>query len=617
MRRNIKSTKESVIDFYRYYILYCFTYCLFYIHSFKKKVFTLVGAVEGVQKDRILYITLIVYLLSFLYKRFSLSKNSNEMLKKRLEQGFYILLVLILLVYSQIKYEFVHLGIYIWESCFFYFFGAIGLLLPLLFWNQLFFLLALLIILIVGKLFFYIGLDDQLLLGYLYTFSFKQWIFLFLSLITYIVTTAGLDILKTYDRSKNTKTTASDIFEEELNEGHIINYKEVTNSKSKKENISRKILFTEEIIDSIYDTKNNFGDGIVETESAIDQLGTKLLKVLGNFSIHGEMYKQLKSYTVSNYFFKPQAGTKMSRIESVEEELSMEIGRNIRVTSSLQGVIFEVANEKNIGFSFKDIWEQSPTEELPLFIGFDSLGQRVILDLAKQPHILMCGTTGSGKSSTLQCLIHSLITSKSLDDFQFLFIDPKVLELSVYKSLPNLFCPIVTNLDSASQVLANLVEEMENRYKTISRANQRSIKEYNRKMEKEKLPYLVCVIEEFADLALMKPTIEQQKNNNFKNSVQRLAQMGRAAGIHLIIATQRPSVNVIDGVIKANFPTRIGLKVANKMESRIILDQSGAERMGGPGEMILLDASGISRRVIAPYISEEEIERLMAYIQTY
>ena len=221
----------------------------------------------------------------------------------------------------------------------------------------------------------------------------------------------------------------------------------------------------------------------------------------------------------------------------------------------------------------------------------------------------MCGTTGSGKSSTLQCLIHSLITTKSLNSFQFLFIDPKVLELSIYKSLPNLVCSIITNLDEAAKALGNLVSEMEKRYKIISQANQRSIKEYNLKSE-NKLPYLVCVIEEFADLAL-------HKNHNFKNSVQRLAQMGRAAGIHLIIATQRPSVNVIDGVIKANFPARIGLKVANKMESRIILDQSGAERMSGPGEMILLDGSGLIRRVVSPYISEEEMEKLMNYINSF
>ena len=612
MKRNIKESIIPSVEFYRYYLLYCFSYFLLYLHSYKKKVITLVGAIKNIDPDLVLYIIGAVFFLSFLlhtrwnkWKEFSL-------------KGFYLLIGFILIGYSQWDCQLVHSFIYIWESVFFCFCGMLGILLPLLFWNQLFFLIALLAVVCIGKIGAYMQFYG--ILGYLSLLSYRQWAFWFFSLSLYILTTVILDLLKitscnSYNQVVSDKSSNFSNFLDE--------------NRSSKPRLVENIIFTPEVIGRIYDTttttKNKSIDELKEkTEKKEDQeeeihkddLSTKLMKVLNTFSIQGEIYKKLRSYRVTNYFLMPQVGTKMSRIESIEEELSMAIGRNIRVTSSLQGVILEVANESNDMFSFKDIWEQNPKEELPLFIGFDSLGEKVVIDLTKQPHILMCGTTGSGKSSALQCLIHSLITSKPLNSFKFLFIDPKVLELSVYKNLPNLFCPIVTDMESASKALSGLVEEMENRYKIVSRANQRSIREYNRKIDEkkgektEKLPYLICIIEEFADLALY-------KNNNFKTLVQRLAQMGRAAGIHLIIATQRPSVNVIDGVIKANFPTRIGLKVANKMESRIILDQGGAERMGGPGEMILLDSTGLLRRVVSAYISQDEIAKLMDYMENY
>lgn len=614
MRINKKDKNKNTYNFYYYYTVYCFTYILLYLHSLKTKKIVLIGSVHQYNRDYILYILGVFYLLYFTLHHF-INKIPKEklLLKSRIKTGFYLICVLFLIVYNQIDCTFLSSSFYIYQWFFFAIFGLLGLILPLLYYNQLFFFCGLLLILFINQLLKLIFGGKILILGYLQLISWKHWCFLLLLIVIHILSTIGIDIMiPSSTKSLRKKVLVKDkdyssIVVENENANHSDHF--IETQEFDEDNNVEIPIFSYEIIDSIYDTKGNKLSSSAEN-TPIDALGEQLLQILKTFSIQGDMYKQLKSYTVNNYFFKPQVGTKMSRIESIEEELSMEIGRNVRVTSSLQGVVFEVANDKIFSFSFKDIWELEPKEELPLFIGFDSLGKRVVIDLAKQPHILMCGTTGSGKSSTLQCLIHSLITSKPLDTFKFIFIDPKVLELSVYKSLPNLFCPIVTNLDNAAEVLLKLVTEMENRYKIISQANQRSIKEYNKKMDTNPLPYLVCVIEEFADLAL-------HKNSSFKNSVQRLAQMGRAAGIHLIIATQRPSVNVIDGVIKANFPTRIGLKVANKMESRIILDQSGAERMSGPGEMILLDGTGLTRRVIAPYISEDEMNRLMEFIKTF
>jgi S-DNA-T family DNA segregation ATPase FtsK/SpoIIIE len=265
-------------------------------------------------------------------------------------------------------------------------------------------------------------------------------------------------------------------------------------------------------------------------------------------------------------------------------------------------------------------------------LGEDIVGTPVITDLAKMPHLLIAGTTGSGKSVSLNAMICSILFKAPPDDVKFLMIDPKRLELSAYEGIPHLLHPVVLDAKKASQVLKWAVEEMERRYKVIVELGVKNIEAYNKLIEKKqkdktiapserdealpsenktavKLPYIVIIIDELADLMMV-------AQRNVEESLARLAQMARAAGIHLILATQRPSVDVITGVIKANFPTRISFQVSSKVDSRTILDQLGAENLLGSGDMLFMPP-GISKltRIHGPYVSEKEIERIVDFVK--
>lgn len=556
------------------YIFYCFTYLLCFLHYQKTKLILVVGS--SMTNSDYLIIYLIIGLALFLITRYC----RRTFKKKKFTVILLGIYSIFCLFYSVQPYVFLHKYIYFFEEIFFYFFGLLGVILPLIFTNQLLFLGGLIILLSIHFICKFISINSGILGVWQFTTA-KHWGFLIFLTLIYILLVIGLDILNC-NNTKNTDTKSSFF------------------GKSKK--IIPKDTykpFTKEDINKIY-------KDIPINDTPEEILIDKILEILFTFHIEGVIVDVLKSATVTNYFFKPKSGTKTSRIESIEEELSIELQRNVRVATNMKGIILEVTNLHPQSFSFKNIWTSDVGDmALPLFLGIDTFGEKVIMDLAKQPHILMCGTTGSGKSSTLHAMIHSLITIKSPEQIKFIFIDPKILELSIYKDIPHLWQNIITSLEEAENVLQTLVHEMEHRYKLMSKNNKRSILEFN-KNNPNPLPYLVFCIEEFADLALY-------KNNSFKISVQRLAQMGRAAGIHGIICTQRPSVNVIDGVIKSNFSTRIALKVANKLESRIILDMSGAERLCNPGEMIISDNSSLPKRAIAPYITEEEIITLINY----
>ena len=270
--------------------------------------------------------------------------------------------------------------------------------------------------------------------------------------------------------------------------------------------------------------------------------------------------------------------------------------------------------------------------KLPIVLGEDIVGTPVITDLAKMPHLLIAGTTGSGKSVSLNAMICSILFKAPPDDVKFLMIDPKRLELSAYEGIPHLLHPVVLDAKKASQVLKWAVEEMERRYKVIVELGVKNIEAYNKVIEKKqkdktiapserdealpienktavKLPYIVIIIDELADLMIV-------AQRNVEESLARLAQMARAAGIHLILATQRPSVDVITGVIKANFPTRISFQVSSKVDSRTILDQLGAENLLGSGDMLFMPP-GTSKltRIHGPYVSEKEIERIVDFVK--
>jgi len=588
----MKKDTSGFLNIYNY-IYYCYLYLLFFFHYQKVKLVVIIGK-SVYNKDYILWYVIGGWIFLYYAQQFVIKKFNS----------LYLLIFcyfFLLLFYGQQNLVLLHTYIYFLENIFFYFFGFMGIIFPFLFLNQIIFILLLLLFVVLNALLIYFNIFNNFL-GVWSGVSFLRWCILVLLLIIFIFSEAFLLLLQ---ESPLEKKDISSINDKSTHENISVDNKTVENfittplSSPLGESAEGKglLFFTPQEMQEIYKTAPT------KNIEEID-LREQILEILKNFHIYGIINEVLKSRTVINYFFKPKVGTKTSRIESIEEELSMELNRSVRITTNMKGIIIEVSNLQVQSFSFKDIWTSEKNNSLlPLFLGFDTFGEKVVLDLTKQPHILMCGTTGSGKSSTLHSMIHSLITTKLPTELKFVFIDPKILELSIYKNIPHLWRSIVTNLDEAQTVLESLVVEMEDRYKLISKSNKRSIVEFN-KTHPLPLPYIVFCIEEFADLALY-------KNNNFKTLVQRLAQMGRAAGIHGIICTQRPSANVVDGVIKANFPTRVALKVANKLESRIILDTGGAERLSNPGEMIILDGTGMIRRAMAPYITEEEIIRLI------
>ena len=245
--------------------------------------------------------------------------------------------------------------------------------------------------------------------------------------------------------------------------------------------------------------------------------------------------------------------------------------------------------------------------KLPIALGKSISGTPVIGDLASMPHLLIAGTTGSGKSVCINTIILSLLYRHSPDKCKFIMIDPKMLELSTYEGLPHLLCPVITEAKKAASVLGWVVKEMESRYRLMTKENVRNIDGYNTK-HKLPMPYIVVVVDEMSDLMLV-------AGKEIENYIQKLAQMARAAGIHIIMATQRPSVDVITGTIKANFPTRISFQVTSKIDSRTILGEQGAEQLLGKGDMLYMSSANKIVRIHAPFVSENEIEKINNFIR--
>jgi S-DNA-T family DNA segregation ATPase FtsK/SpoIIIE len=338
------------------------------------------------------------------------------------------------------------------------------------------------------------------------------------------------------------------------------------------------------------------------------------------------------------YELEPAAGVKITKITALTDDLALALrAPSVRIIAPIPGkaaIGIEIPNHEREPVHLKDVLDNDVFLEslfkLPIALGEDIVGTPVITDLTRMPHLLIAGTTGSGKSVSLNAMICSIVFKVPPDDVKFLMIDPKRLELSAYEGIPHLLHPVVVDPKKASQVLKWAVEEMERRYKIISEYGVKSIEAYNKLMEKKlketaiktpsidenrerngetpvKLPYIVIIIDELADLMMV-------AQRNVEESLARIAQMARAAGIHLILATQRPSVDVITGVIKANFPTRISFQVSSKVDSRTILDQLGAENLLGFGDMLFMPP-GTSKlvRIHGPYVSEKEIERIVDY----
>ncbi len=370
-------------------------------------------------------------------------------------------------------------------------------------------------------------------------------------------------------------------------------------------------------------------------------ISEKLATVLADFGIKGEIVGYRVGPVVTLYSLAPAAGTKASRVIGLCDDIARSMSAFSTRISTIQGknlLGIELPNDNRDIILLREVLESeefsSKKATLPLALGKNIAGDIVVADLAKMPHLLVAGTTGSGKSVAINTMIMSILYKHSPDECKLMMIDPKMLELSVYEDIPHLISPVVTDSKKAVIALKWLVKEMEERYRAMSAIGVRNISGYNNKIsssnnlykkvqvgfEKESgkplyekiqiksntLPHIVVIIDEMADLMIV-------SGKEVEAQIQRLAQMARAAGIHIIMATQRPSVDVVTGVIKANFPTRISFQVTSKIDSRTILGEQGAEQLLGMGDMLYMSTGGRIERAHCPFICEEDIEKVVEY----
>jgi S-DNA-T family DNA segregation ATPase FtsK/SpoIIIE len=373
------------------------------------------------------------------------------------------------------------------------------------------------------------------------------------------------------------------------------------------------------------------------TKEELLQQSELLEKKLQNYSIEGKVTYVSPGPVVTMFEFEPAPGIKINKIMSLSDDLAMAMKANSIRISPIHGrstLGIEVPNQEREDVCLKelivsDIFRKSPSK-LTIALGKDIFGTPVMADLSKMPHLLIAGATGSGKSVGMNSIVLSLLYRATPKEVKMLMIDPKMLELSAYAEIPHLLMPVITLPKEASNALKTLVFEMERRYRLLAESGARNIETYNSKVkmqnskfkingseegeshfavEREPLPYIVIFIDELADLMFA-------SGHEVEDSIARLAQMARAAGIHLILATQRPSVDVITGIIKANFPSRISFQVSSKLDSRIILDTYGADQLLGKGDMLFVSPGKKIKRIHGAYVSEEEMKGVVDFIRS-
>ena len=380
----------------------------------------------------------------------------------------------------------------------------------------------------------------------------------------------------------------------------------------------------------------------------LQESGIMLSNVLNEFGVKGHLDEINPGPVVTLYKLKPAPGTKSARVIGLSEDIARSmsaVSARIAVIPGYNAIGIEMPNEVRQTVYFREMLQsktyQQTTARLPLLLGKDIAGEPVLADLSKMPHLLVAGTTGSGKSVSINTMILSLLYCRTPEQCRFIMIDPKMLELSVYDGIPHLLTPVVTDPHKAILSLKWVVREMESRYQNMSKLGVRNLDGYNQRIKEaqktgevlsrqvqtgfdpqtgeaiyesqplklEPLPLIVVIVDEMADLMLV-------AGKDIESAVQRLAQMARAAGIHLIMATQRPSVDVITGTIKANFPTRISFQVTSKIDSRTILGEQGAEQLLGQGDMLFMAPGGLVKRVHGPFVSDREVEKVVQYLKT-
>ena len=370
------------------------------------------------------------------------------------------------------------------------------------------------------------------------------------------------------------------------------------------------------------------GDGKSQGDSDehLRKTAKKLQDTLHNFGVNVTVTNVSCGPTVTRYELQPEMGVKVSKIVNLADDIKLNLATpDIRIEAPIPGkaaVGIEVPNKENHAVMLREILQsqefQSARSKMSFAVGKDIAGKPVVADIAKMPHLLIAGATGSGKSVCINTLIVSILYKASPDDVKLIMIDPKVVELSVYNGIPHLFIPVVTDPKKAAGALNWAVSEMMSRYNTFAEYSVRNLQEYNRKVEgmripegeerPEKMPQIIIIVDELADLMMVAP-------GEVEDAICRLAQLARAAGIHLIIATQRPSVNVITGLIKANMPSRIAFSVSSGVDSRTILDMNGAEKLLGKGDMLFYP-QGYQKpaRLQGAFVSDEEVSNIVAFL---
>ena len=340
-----------------------------------------------------------------------------------------------------------------------------------------------------------------------------------------------------------------------------------------------------------------------------------LEKILLDFGVSGNIKKISHGPVVTLNEFEPAAGVKVSKIINLSDDIARNTSSESARIATIPGsntVGIELPNTTRENVYLSEIFNNADFKKreikLPIALGKSISGKPIVGDLSSMPHLLIAGTTGSGKSVCINTIILSLLYRHTPDKCKFILIDPKMLELSTYEAVPHLLCPVITEAKKAASVLGWVVKEMESRYRLMTKEGVRNIDGYNSK-HKLPMPYIVVVVDEMSDLMLV-------AGKEIENYIQKLSQMARAAGIHIIMATQRPSVDVITGTIKANFPTRISFQVTSKIDSRTILGEQGAEQLLGKGDMLYMSSANRIVRIHAPFVSDNEIEKINDFLRS-
>ncbi len=379
------------------------------------------------------------------------------------------------------------------------------------------------------------------------------------------------------------------------------------------------------IIDiSVFDqkeVKNDVED--IEYDKEIQKQSIILQETLKEFNINAKLIDIIKGPVVTMYAIRPDKGIKLSKITSISDNIALRLAAiRVRIIAPIPGreaVGIEIPNKRREFIVISEIIDSKEFRgdfRIPFALGKEISGENIVFDLVNSPHLLIAGATGAGKSVCVNSLIASIIFSKSPDEVKLIMIDPKIVELKLFNDIPHLLTPVITDVKRALEALRWCLDEMERRYVLLDNLLVRDISSYNKKIKDENLnlmilPYLVIIIDEFADLIL-------SARKDLENLISRLAAMARAVGIHLVLATQRPSVDVITGVIKANFPSRISFMVASSMDSRIILGSSGAEKLLGKGDMLYISSlNPFPQRIQGGFLKEREVYRLVEEVKKF